>query len=181
MALIAEEVVEEWLNQQGFFTIRGFKVGGSHEMDILAVKIKDGRPDLRHYEVQWSRNPMGYICPLPKDTAKQEGIDRRSVKQRSQGVMRAAAEEWVYKKFRLPMKMELRNELAEGDWSFHFAVNDVKYHAELKCIEAAHIEVVRFDKILSELRRNASRKRKYTASGRDLLGLIHMGDGRHGK
>lgn len=47
MALIAEEVVEEWLNQQGYFTIRGIKIG-VHEMDILAVKFEGSKSDLRH-------------------------------------------------------------------------------------------------------------------------------------
>jgi len=58
MALIAEEVVEEWLNQRGYFTIRGIKLG-CDDMDILAVRIKDGEPDLRHYEVQASVKPIG--------------------------------------------------------------------------------------------------------------------------
>ena len=37
MALLAEEIVEEWLNRQGYFTIRGVKVG-VHEIDLLAVR-----------------------------------------------------------------------------------------------------------------------------------------------
>jgi hypothetical protein len=35
VAPLAEELVEEWLNRKGYFTIRGIKVG-VHEMDILA-------------------------------------------------------------------------------------------------------------------------------------------------
>jgi len=37
VALLAEEVAEEWLNRQGYFTIRGIKLG-VHEIDILAFK-----------------------------------------------------------------------------------------------------------------------------------------------
>jgi hypothetical protein len=37
MALLAEEIVEEWLNHHGFFTIRGAKTG-VREIDILAVR-----------------------------------------------------------------------------------------------------------------------------------------------
>ena len=33
MALLAEELVEEWLNRQGYFTIRGIKFG-VHEIDL---------------------------------------------------------------------------------------------------------------------------------------------------
>ena len=36
MALLAEEIVEEWLNRQGFFTIRGIKQG-TQEIDLLSV------------------------------------------------------------------------------------------------------------------------------------------------
>lgn len=36
MALLAEEIVEEWLNRQGYFTIRGIKMG-VQEIDLLAV------------------------------------------------------------------------------------------------------------------------------------------------
>ncbi len=36
MALLAEEVVEEWLNRNGYFTIRGIKVGVD-EIDTLAI------------------------------------------------------------------------------------------------------------------------------------------------
>jgi hypothetical protein len=38
MALLAEELVEEWLNRTGYFTIRGLKLG-VHEVDLLAVHI----------------------------------------------------------------------------------------------------------------------------------------------
>jgi hypothetical protein len=37
MSLLGEEVVEEWLNCNGYFTIRGIKVGVD-EIDILAIK-----------------------------------------------------------------------------------------------------------------------------------------------
>ena len=41
MALLAEEIVEEWLNRNGFFTIRGIKVG-VYEIDLLAIGFKKG-------------------------------------------------------------------------------------------------------------------------------------------
>jgi len=36
MALLAESLVEEWLNRDGYFTIRGVKRGVG-ELDLLAV------------------------------------------------------------------------------------------------------------------------------------------------
>jgi hypothetical protein len=38
VALLAEDLVEEWLNRQGFFTIRGVKEGVD-EMDLLATRL----------------------------------------------------------------------------------------------------------------------------------------------
>ncbi|MDA3927225.1 MAG: hypothetical protein PF904_21340 [Kiritimatiellae bacterium] len=60
MALLAEEVVEEWLNRQGYFTIRGIRLG-VHEIDLLAIKPKkNGKYDCRHIEVSVSTNPIAY-------------------------------------------------------------------------------------------------------------------------
>ena len=51
MALLAESLVEEWLNRDGFFTIRGVKHGVG-EMDLLAVRPQpDGRVIGWHVEV----------------------------------------------------------------------------------------------------------------------------------
>ena len=47
MALLAEEIVEEWLNRQGYFTIRGIKMG-VQEIDLLAVQLPmDGKVKCR--------------------------------------------------------------------------------------------------------------------------------------
>jgi hypothetical protein len=37
VALLAESLVEEWLNRQNFFTIRGVK-HGIDEIDLLAIR-----------------------------------------------------------------------------------------------------------------------------------------------
>ena len=51
MALLGEEVVEEWLNRNGYFTIRGIKVGVD-EIDILAIRpTPDRQHECRHIEV----------------------------------------------------------------------------------------------------------------------------------
>ena len=41
MALLAESLVDEWLNRQGFFTIRGIKHGVG-EIDLLGVRFYEG-------------------------------------------------------------------------------------------------------------------------------------------
>ena len=63
MAILAESVVEEWLNRQRFFTIRGVK-HGVNEMDVLAVQSsQDWKVVGWHVEVQVGFRPVGYICP----------------------------------------------------------------------------------------------------------------------
>jgi hypothetical protein len=57
MALLAEELVEEWLNRNGYFTIRGIKLG-VHEIDLLAIRINSGNIEARHIEVQASVHPI---------------------------------------------------------------------------------------------------------------------------
>ncbi len=74
MALLAEELVEEWLNRAGFFTIRGVKIG-VHEMDLLAIRPTQDGLECRHVEVQASVNPPIYLFRLTK--ADQKKASRR--------------------------------------------------------------------------------------------------------
>jgi hypothetical protein len=62
VALLAESLVEEWLNRQNFFTIRGVK-HGIDEIDLLAIKAS-APVDGWHVEVQVSFRPVGYIAKL---------------------------------------------------------------------------------------------------------------------
>ena len=65
MALLAESLVEEWLNRKRFFTVRGVKLGVS-EMDILAIKDRRDscaswpvrRGDIR---VEWRRDERARV------------------------------------------------------------------------------------------------------------------------
>lgn len=53
MALLAEEILEEWPNHLGYFTIRGVR-SGVGEIDLLAIRPGDGGIECRHAEVQAS-------------------------------------------------------------------------------------------------------------------------------
>jgi Holliday junction resolvase-like predicted endonuclease len=48
MALVAETLVEEWLNRMGYFTIRGAKTGQG-KIDLLAASFHE--PEALHVEV----------------------------------------------------------------------------------------------------------------------------------
>jgi hypothetical protein len=70
MALLAESLVEEWLNRRGFFTIRGIKHGIA-EIDLLAIRHEaETSVTGWHVEVQVSFRPVGYIAKLTDDMAQ---------------------------------------------------------------------------------------------------------------
>ena len=169
MALVAEEVVEEWLNQKGFFTIRGIKLGVK-EMDILAILQGEVGVERRHYEVQASINPVSYISAVPKAIQRAEGRAANSAKTRTADELEAGVDEWIQKKFLDPKKEALRQQLSAGVWSHHFVVNKVRHQEELEVFERSHVEIIYLQDILAELKAGG----KFTASGKDLIDLMLM-------
>ena len=98
MALLAEELVEEWLNRQGYFSIRGVKIGVD-EIDLLAIKFPaKSEPICRHIEVQASIRPMSYLTGIPKKH-RAPGQSSRSAKARSVELLEACVADWVRKKY----------------------------------------------------------------------------------
>lgn len=171
MALLAEEIVEEWLNRQGYFTIRGVKLG-VHEIDLLAVKWrKDGKPECRHLEVQASMRPMSYISRVPKKEQK-NGRAKNSAK-RSDEELVDGVREWVETKFRRPDKKALMASLWNGDWLSELVVNIVKSEEELKLIASHGITILRLADIVSRLADDSFPVG--SACGADIIDLIHMG------
>lgn len=171
MALIDEELVEEWLNRNGFFTIRGIKLG-LHEIDLLAIGFKNGETLCRHIEVQASVRPVSYISSLPKDPQNPTYRGPHNAKKRSPDEISKGVEEWVYKKYFLPMKQQLREKLYHGNWKFELVVHQVRFEEELKLIEKRGIIIHRLDNIISEL--TSSKTIVPMASGSDLLELIML-------
>jgi hypothetical protein len=171
MALLAEELVEEWLNRQGYFTIRGIKLG-VHEIDILAMKLTDGEPHCRHLEVQASVRPISYICPLSKAHQKATGRKPMSAKERTLEELESSVTEWIDKKFNLRRKRELREKLFEGRWSFELVVNVVRHPEELEHISQRGIQVHRLGDVISELERD--RFMIESAAGAALVDLVRL-------
>lgn len=111
MALLAESLVEEWLNRDGYFTIRGVK-HGIGEMDLLAVRPQsDGAVIGLHVEVQISFRPIGYISKRTSDMIDESGGGRTSARQRTPEQVELCAREWVEAKFRARDKVQLRERL----------------------------------------------------------------------
>ena len=58
------EIVNWWLNKRGFFTINNIKASKNREIDILAVKIKDGQVErVQHIEMACSITSIDNFRP----------------------------------------------------------------------------------------------------------------------
>jgi len=173
MALLAEEIVEEWLNRQGYFTIRGIKLG-VQEIDLLAVRHQSqsiNTAECRHIEVQASMRPVSYISRVPK-AGQAKGRPANSAK-RSQDELEVGVLEWVEKKFRRTEKRTLMESLWGSEWSSELVVNNVKSEEELNLIESHGIRVHRLPAIVSSLATGEFAIK--ASSGADLVDLIQMG------
>jgi hypothetical protein len=151
MALLAETLVEEWLNRAGFFTIRGVRFGVS-EMDLLAVRPAASGFEARHIEVQVSTNPVAYISPLTGDQSRALGKAKTSAWARPQEVLQVSVAAWVEKKFLSPAKAKARTKAWPGlEWSFEFVHGEVRHPEELKLIEGYDIKTRTFHSVLTSL------------------------------
>ena len=171
MSLLAEVVVEEWLNRQGYFTIRGIKLGND-EIDILAIRpLSNGNIERRHIEVSISTNPISYFTPLPKSVRAVTGR-ALSAKKRSPELLAEAVLDWVDKKYRKPNKMQLFSSLGGGDWSKEFIVHRVKYQEEIELIRSYGIKILHLSDIVKEMRSGKTPIK--AASGADLVQLMSL-------
>jgi len=171
MALLAEELVEEWLNRQGYFTIRGIKLGVD-EIDLLAIKFNvDGSVICRHIEVQASMRPIGYISRLPiaHRASNQSGS---SAKTRTDLELRDGVKEWVQKKYQRPKKVELFKKLFPKAWSSELVHNNVKSEIELKMIQEEGIDLISLPFVIKQL--NDESFTIKSAGGADFADLIHL-------
>jgi len=119
MALLAESLVEEWLNRDGFFTIRGVKHGVG-EMDLLAVRHQPDGVIGWHVEVQASFRPVSYISKRTSDMVAAFGGKPTSARKRTPEQVKLCARAWVESKFGAAKKVQLRERLWPGvKWAFH--------------------------------------------------------------
>lgn len=173
MALLGEEVVEEWLNRQGYFTIRGIKLG-VQEIDILAFRPDpQGRHECRHIEVQVSTNPIAYISKVPKAIQKGKGVGPDNAKERTPEELKRGIAEWIEKKYHHPKKIDLRKRLFPGKWSRELVANVVKHPEELDLFRKAGITIIRFADIVREMEHSTTIIE--AAAGGDLLNLMQLG------
>ena len=168
MALLAESLVEEWLNRDGYFTIRGIKHGNG-EMDLLAVRPEANGITGRHVEVTVSFRPIGYITPeRDADTGRKGSYVRKRTPEQVDIFARA----YVDSKFRASDKEQLRARLWPSvNWSFHLVHGVVRYPDELKIFAREGVTCHPFHQLLSDLERRDGRSFSGSAGG-DLAEIV---------
>ncbi len=172
MALLAESLVEEWLNRDGFFTIRGVKHGVG-EMDLLAVRPQDdGSVVGWHVEVQASFRPIGYIAKTAPQVAAEPRQSRSIARGRTPDEVEVCAREWVRAKFLDPKKAQIRERLWPGiQWSFHLVHAVVREQRELDAFAAAGVRLHPLHDLLFSLSRRSNGSFSGSAGG-DLAEII---------
>jgi hypothetical protein len=170
MALIAEEIVEEWLNRNGYFTIRGIKIGND-EIDILAIRpLSNGLHDCRHVEVQVSINPISYITKVPAAIRKATGVAPHNAKKRERGELLDGVREWVAAKFDQPRKSELKKRLCPGTWTRELVIGTIRHEDEAELLMQAGVMIHRLGNLVSGMVANETIVK--AAAGADLLSLM---------
>ena len=174
MSLLAEELVEEWLNRQGYFTIRGIKLG-RHEIDLLAIRLGRDGPHCRQIEVQASVRPISYISKVPKAVQDRTGRPANSATAREDDELRAGVQEWIDKKYGLAEKQSLLQSLVTGPWSRELVVRKVKYQRELEFFQQAGVAILQLADIVAALKND--KLLIHAASGGNLVELVAMETG----
>lgn len=170
MAALAESLVDEWLNRQGFFTVRGLK-HGVDEIDLLGVRPSSAGCEAWHVEVQASFRPIGYISPLLSAHVPAFARSKKSARQRPSHIIAECAASWVQGKFLRQSKKKARDSAWPGlDWKLVFVHAVVKDQKELDQIAAEGVKVLPLHYVLANLRHRAGRLKG--GAGTDLAELI---------
>lgn len=178
MSLLAETLVDEWLNRQGYFTVRGLKDGVS-EIDLLGIRPRASGLEACHVEVQASFRPVGYITPIAKEHVDGFAKSRTSAKARSQALLQCSVAAWVEKKFTSRAKTAARERAWSGlTWQFVFVHAVVRDDHELLLIAQKGIKVVPFHQVLHELKHVLASQRG--GAGTDISEIVEY-FARHGQ
>jgi hypothetical protein len=154
MSLLAETLVDEWLNRKGFFTVRGIK-DGVDEVDLLGVRqIKIGLEGW-HVEVQVSFRPVSYITKLTDELAQEYGKKKTSAWERPPDVLKECVQAWVEQKFTCKKKVGTREKSWPGiSWQLYLVHGVIKHELELVEIEHLGIKLVPFHRVLADICEN---------------------------
>ena len=164
MALLDEEVVEYWLNNNGFFCMRGVKTGLG-EIDFLAIRPNENGLECWQVEVTVSFRPIGYIGGA--STAK-----KRDAHELEQGV-----EQYIHKKFTSDKKIQKREDILPGaTWQYVLVCAEARHEQEIKLFKEKGIRVYRYKEILGELEATTSQVNSTAGNILEILRYMKKAD-----
>ena len=144
MALLDEDIVEYWLNNKGFFCMRGIKTGLG-EIDFLAIRPNKKNFECWQVEVTVSFRPIGYIG------------GGASAKRRSDADVNIGVDEYIKKKFTSDKKVEKRNStLPNAKWNYVLVCAEARHKEELELFKQKGIKIFHYKDILNELENSDS-------------------------
>ncbi len=152
MALQAEALVEEWLNKNGFFTIRGIKEK-IDEIDLIGVRKRNYGWQYIHCEVQIGIRPVTYISKLTNNLMKSlEVSSKNSAKLRKPEHLLESVKAWVEMKYKSTKKQQMRSNIIQSEaWEYWFVHGNVKDENELILIESQGVKIISFADVLNDL------------------------------
>lgn len=170
MAFLAETLVDEWLNRERYFTVRGLKDGVS-EIDLLGVRPSTDGLEACHVEAQVSFRPVGYITPISNEHLADFAKSRTSAKARPETLLRSCVAAWIEKKFTSKRKFKAREQAWAGlHWKYVFVHGVVRDQLELTMIAEHGVQVVPFHNILDRLKHDSSSQRG--SAGTDISEIV---------
>lgn len=153
MALLDEEIIEEWLISKGYFTIRGLKVG-IREIDLLAIKNNGEKTEYLHVEAQISFNPVGYA------------FGNANAAQRTELELKEGAQEYFEKKFTNAPIIQKRNSVMPNvNWEYFFVHAVLREPTETKYLEQLGVKIISYADILNDLLNNNNPHRTSSVAG----------------
>jgi hypothetical protein len=178
MALLDEQIVEEWLNSRNFFTIRGIKYGNNREADLLACRLQDNKVECWHVEVHVSYEPVSYISKSIDSSEKNNAKKSKtsSAKTRTLSELEKNAEEWVDTKFKnRDIQLKRKTFVSDVEWKYKLVHAKVRHPKELELIKSNGIELIPYDTVVSDLMSNSNQKEKYksSSSASNIISLLN--------
>jgi hypothetical protein len=174
MSLLAEQLVEEWMILQGFFTVRGLRDGVS-EIDLLGIRKTAAGVEGWHVESQVSFRPVSYVTPLSDEIARRFNKKKTSAWKRPDEVVAECVERWVAKKFSHQDKVAVREKMWAGvQWQYILVHGAIKHSQEVTEL-GRRIRLVSFHTVLQEIcsREHGGFPGAAGADIADIVGFFH--------
>ena len=153
---VAKQLVEEWFNRQGFFTVRACRKGHG-SFGLLGVRSgMDQQIEGVHCEVHIAFRPVAYVSKLTDADIKKLGVKEGSYnhpKRRPDKMLAANVAAWAAKKFSGAEKTQLRNEVWPDlkNWQMVFVHAKLYEEKELVFMKNNQIKTIHVASIANQL------------------------------